>query len=125
MTIYPIIHLCKAQKYDNYELVDACMVEFHEDIKLYIPAGYTTDFATVPQLFWSLCPPHGRAAMPSVVHDYMYDNRVYEDEVGERKARRFADEMFLKHMKEAGVPKWQRYTYYFVVRWFAGPWWRG
>jgi hypothetical protein len=125
MTTYPEVHLKKSHKrYDNYELVDDVAVNLPFGQSITIPAGYTTDFATVPQLFWSLCPPHGLAAMPSIVHDFMYDNRLFEDSMGERMARRYADLCFLVLMEKANVPKIQRLTYYYVVRAFALRWWR-
>jgi hypothetical protein len=125
MTTFPEIWLKKSnKKYDKYELVEDCAVNLPFGKSVVIPKGYSTDFATVPQAFWSFCPPHGLAAMPSVVHDYMYDNRLFEDSMGERMARRYADLCFLVLMEKANVPKWQRVLYYYVVRTFAGPWWR-
>jgi hypothetical protein len=125
MTTYPEVHLKKSsRRYDNYELVDDVAVNLPFGKEIVIPAGYVTDFATVPQLFWSLCPPHGLAAMASIVHDYMYDNRLFEESMGERLARRYADLCFLVLMEKAKVPKVQRLTYYYVVRAFALRWWR-
>jgi hypothetical protein len=124
MTTYPIIHLKKSyKKYNHFELVDDCKVNLPYNYKFIIPKGYTTDFATVPQLFWSIFPPHCLASMPSVVHDYMYDNRLFEEVLGQKLARKFADICFLENMKNSNVPKWQRYVYFYVVRIFAKKWW--
>lgn len=88
-----------------------------------IPAGYKTDFASVPQFLWGIFPPHGLAAIPSLIHDYMYDNRIFADELGDENARRLADVLFLNNMRDCGVPRWQAYIYYHGVRIFAKSWW--
>lgn len=124
MTNYPVIHLKKSySKYDKFQLVEDCLVKLPDGYELLIPEGYETDFATVPQIFWSMFPAHGLASMPSVVHDFMYDYRVYEDTLGEKLARKYADICFLEHMKKIKVPKWQRYTYFYVVRLFGRGHW--
>lgn len=88
-----------------------------------IPAGYKTDFASVPQFLWGIFPPHGLAAIPSLIHDYMYDNRIFADELGDENARRLADVFFLNNMTDCGVPRWQRMIYFYAVRLFAKSWW--
>ena len=88
-----------------------------------IPAGYKTDFASVPQFLWGIFPPHGLAAIPSLIHDYMYDNRVFADDLGDENARRLADVFFLNNMTDCGVPRWQRMIYFYAVRLFAKSWW--
>jgi hypothetical protein len=127
MTVFPEVFLKKSDnKYDEFELVEDCLVNLPDGEKFVIPKGYNSDFATVPQLFWSMFPAHGLAAMPSIVHDWMYDNRLFEKKMGEKRARKYADDIFLHHMTTAKkpVPKWQRLTYFYVVRTFALPWWR-
>ena len=37
-----------------------------------VPAGFETDFASVPRLFWRVVPPWGRYSPAAVVHDYLY-----------------------------------------------------
>lgn len=115
MTTYPRILLVKHNgKYDWFEVVEDCAVG-----PVLITKGFTTDFASVPQLVWSLIPPHGMAAMPSIVHDYMY--QVPSSHCLTRKQ---VDEIWLELMQKAGVPKWQRWTMYGFVRAFGGGVWK-
>ncbi|WP_420153674.1 DUF1353 domain-containing protein, partial [Siphonobacter sp.] len=44
--------------------------------RLEMPWGFKSDFASIPRLLWWLIPPHGLAALPSVKHDYLYDERI-------------------------------------------------
>jgi hypothetical protein len=37
-----------------------------------VPAGFVTDFASIPRAFWSLLQPDGEYTYPAIVHDYLY-----------------------------------------------------
>lgn len=112
----------------DYSKPDRFEVAQDVDVEIFgrnftIPAGYKTDFASVPQFLWGIFPPHGLAAIPSLIHDFMYDNRVFADELGDENARRLADVLFLNNMTDCGVPRWQRLIYFYGVRIFAKSWW--
>jgi hypothetical protein len=81
-----------------------------------IPAGYSTDFATVPKFLWSVLPPLGKHNRAALLHDWLYDNRI--------GTRAQADWLFLKQMENDGVGVVPRYAMYWGVRLFAGKWWR-
>ncbi|MEM9213525.1 MAG: DUF1353 domain-containing protein [Cyanobacteria bacterium P01_F01_bin.150] len=36
-----------------------------------VPAGFQTDFASVPCVFWPILPPVGRYSKAAVIHDYL------------------------------------------------------
>lgn len=40
--------------------------------RIQVPAGFETDFASVPQLFWNILPPCGSYGKAAVVHDFLY-----------------------------------------------------
>lgn len=66
---------------------------------LRIPARYCTDYASVPRLpvvyWWT----GGRAVLPSVVHDYLYD--CWPETI----SRKTADKIFLEAMTAERDPK--------------------
>lgn len=37
-----------------------------------VPAGFVTDFASIPKVFWNVLPPWSRYGPAAVVHDYAY-----------------------------------------------------
>ena len=78
---------------------------------IYTPAGFITDFASVPVFFRRLFQPatgqHRRAA---VVHD-----ALYRDET-QPYTRKEADLIFLEIMKADGVPAWKAAILYRGVR---------
>jgi len=80
-----------------------------------VPAGFITDFASVPRLFWSILPPDGRYTGSAIIHDFLY---AVQD-----RSRKEADSIFLEAMKALGVPWWKRRTMWLAVR-FGGwiPW---
>lgn len=122
MTVYPDIRLKKCTrpdaKPDWFEVAEDCRFG-----PIIISKGYVTDFASVPRILWSVFPPHGRMANASVKHDFRYDNRVYGETLGHYEARYWADHDFLMDMIRDGVPAWQSYTMYLVVRLFGKSWW--
>lgn len=106
----------------NYPwMLDADLI-YHSDLvgKITVPAGYCTDFASVPRLpvvyLWT----GGRAVLPSIIHDHCYDCRTHE------MSRRTADRVFLEAMKSRRDPKFAatRWAMYAGVR--MGGWaaWR-
>lgn len=77
-----------------------------------VPAGFITDGASVPRLFWSLFSPTGSYLGAAVVHDWLYKAKV--------TTRKEADSIFLAAMKAAGVGFVTRSLVYSAVR--AGGW---
>jgi hypothetical protein len=80
-----------------------------------VPAGFETDFASVPRFFWRILPPWGRYGKAAVVHDYLYGSHAC--------TRERADEIFLEAMTVLGVPAWKRNVMYRAVRWFGQAAW--
>ncbi len=70
-----------------------------------VPAGYLTDGATVPRLFWSLIPPWGSYGQAAVVHDLLCEYlSIVEDGKLKPITRQRCDEIFLEAMTVLGVP---------------------
>ncbi|EBH8951739.1 DUF1353 domain-containing protein [Salmonella enterica] len=76
-----------------------------------VPAGFITDLATVPRIFWTVLPPDGKYVKAAIIHDYLYDNAL--------RTKFEADRIFLDGMTVPGVPKWKRTVMYLTVRWFG------
>ncbi len=93
--------------------------------ELTIPAGFVTDFASVPWPLWSFIRPWGKWGKAAVLHDFMYQTREWRN-VGDFGAwgRYVADNIFLEAMKELGVARWRRNLMYWGVRAFGWLAWR-
>lgn len=81
-----------------------------------VPAGFYTDFASIPRLFYLTTPPTGRYDMAAVVHDYLY--------YAQMTTRAQADRVFLDAMRDSRVGWYTRTKMYWAVRAFGGRAWR-
>lgn len=109
---------------DRFMLVEPVTVSLTDGRVVTIPVGYKTDFASVPPILWGVFPSIGRHNLGSVVHDYMYDNRLFEAQMGEKEARKFADSQFLYFANLIGPKhKVRHYIMYRMVRWFGRKAW--
>ena len=90
--------------------------ELHEGEPIVVPAGFETDFASVPRGLWNLFPPWGRYGKAAVVHDYLY-----KQQLGTRAA---ADRIFREAMAVLDVPAWKRWLMWSGVRAFGWIAWR-
>lgn len=76
-----------------------------------IPAGFITDFASIPRLFWRWMPPTDRRiGKIAVVHDWYY--RSPEISV----SREQADNALRAGMKVLGANRFDREVVYYAVR---------
>jgi hypothetical protein len=83
-----------------------------------VPAGFETDFASVPRPLWAFFPPDGRYTQAAVVHDYLYNQRHIHG-----RKRSECDAIFLEAMGVLGVNWFKRHTMYRAVRSFGWiPW---
>ncbi|QXH79305.1 DUF1353 domain-containing protein [Pseudomonas sp. FJ2-5-13] len=73
-----------------------------------IPAGFVTDYASIPKSLWSIASPHSDYSEAATIHDYLYWTQSC--------TRLQADNIFLIAMKEDGVSDFRRWTIYRAVR---------
>ena len=80
-----------------------------------IPAGFVTDFASIPRIFRAIHPVNGRHRKAAVVHDYLCRSIEVK--------RKDADNVFLEAMKVCGVKGWRSRQMFLAVRiggWMGG-----
>ncbi|ECH9713658.1 DUF1353 domain-containing protein [Salmonella enterica subsp. enterica serovar Javiana] len=102
-------------------MLDHYLWRIHEPFEFYlsddnsdiisVPAGFITDLASVPRIFWTLLPPDGKYAKAAIIHDWMYDNAL--------RTKKEADLIFLDGMTVLGVPRWKRTIMYYAVKLFG------
>jgi hypothetical protein len=89
-----------------------------------IPAGYLTDGASVPKVFWNIIPPWGAYGQAAVVHDILCEYlTIVKDGAPVRIDRSRCDEILNEAMYALGVPDGKRMMIYTAVcayRWFTG-----
>lgn len=85
------------------------------EVRIDIPAGFVTDLASVPRLFWNILPPFGVYENAAIVHDWCYANQRY--------SKSFSDAVLLEGMEVLNVPKWKREVIYQGVHLFGQSSW--
>jgi len=81
-----------------------------------IPTGFVTDFASLPQIFWSILRPDGDYAHAAAVHDWLYWDQT--------RPRQVADQIFAAIMQDFDIDVGTLNTLYGAVRTFGGFAWR-
>lgn len=121
---------------DRYEILEDFVYYRDNDanIKLKVPPGYVTDFASIPRMFWSIFPPFGKYTKAAVLHDVLCDaflekktwasvitsDSILPDLVKYSKVtRKEADLIFKEAMKAVKVKKFDRFCLYWAVRLYA------
>lgn len=91
----------------HFELVQPLGYSGNQDT-FTVPAGFTTDLATVPRAVVWLLPRHGVYTKAAVLHDWLLTSAVV--------SRRDADGLFRRAMRELDVPVPRRWTMWAAVR---------
>lgn len=86
------------------------------DERIVVPAGFVTDFASIPQFLWSFgLTPHGQYSRAAVIHDFLYWSQSC--------TRSQSDRLLLVAMKESNVGTFDEWAVYTGVDQFGnGPW---
>jgi hypothetical protein len=92
----------------QYKILDTNLV-------IDVPAGFVTDFASIPRELWMLASPHGFYSRASIIHDFLYWDQ--------RCTREQADRIMLIAMRESAVSFAQREAIYGGVRAGGQPAW--
>jgi Protein of unknown function (DUF1353) len=81
-----------------------------------VPKGFVTDFASIPQAFWSQLRPDGEYTYAAIVHDYLYWTQA--------RPRVVADEILRLAMQDFPIDILTIWTIYGAVRVAGGFAWR-
>lgn len=83
-----------------------------------VPAGFLTDGASVPRIFWDLFPPWGVYGQAAILHDWLCTNRVLTkngDSNELKLTQQEVDLVLAAAMKALGTPWWKRTLIYRAV----------
>lgn len=80
-----------------------------------VPAGYDSDFASVPRLLWILFPQSGRWDPAAVVHDWLITDHLTARHITSPRV----DAEFREALKACGVRFVSRWLMWAGVRWAA------
>lgn len=94
--------------------------------RIIVPAGFSTDYASIPRIFRPWIPTWGRYGPAAIVHDYLYDRggqiKIPDPKASTqsvRNTRKRADKIFLIAMQQLNVGWIKRHVMYRAVRLFG------
>jgi hypothetical protein len=99
---------------NQWALVDDLVYQGRRD-RFVVPAGFRTDFATVPRVVAWLVPRFGAYTVAVILHDWLCTEGIRSGAVTSRQA----DGIFRRVMRESGVPVLRRWLMWAGVRWGA------
>lgn len=92
----------------RWELLAPLRYELEPGRVITVPAGFYTDFASIPRIFYLTTPPVGAYDAAGVLHDYLY--------YAQATTRERADQIFLRAMADCGVGWYTRHKMFLAVR---------
>jgi hypothetical protein len=99
---------------DTWALVDDLVYRGRWE-RFVVPAGFRTDFASVPRVVTWLVPRFGAYTLAAILHDWLCREGIDSGAVTSREA----DGIFRRVMRESGVPVLRRWMMWAGVRWGA------
>jgi hypothetical protein len=99
---------------NTWSLVDDLVYQGRWE-RFVVPAGFHTDFATVPRVVTWLVPRFGAYTLAAILHDWLVTEGIRSGAVSAREA----DGIFRRVMRESGVPVLRRWMMWAGVRWGA------
>lgn len=95
----------------KWKLIEDLVYEDEKHGRITVPAGFETDFASVPRIpvVFELVGDRGHAA--ATLHDWLYHN--------DKLTRKEVDKILLQALRDTNVGKVRSYLMYFGVRGFG------
>lgn len=97
----------------RFRLIDAVSYDYGLQ-HFVVPAGFVTDFASIPGIGRMFLPKWGRYGWAAILHDYLYSSACPE-----LVSRKEADRMFKTFMKVRDTPLIHTWIIYTAVRLFG------
>lgn len=95
----------------NWKLISSYMYIDDQHGLIIVPAGFITDFASIPQFMWSIAGAPSEYAPSATIHDYLCRNKIF--------ARKECDKVFYRAMIDSGVNKVKAILFYLAVRGYS------
>jgi uncharacterized protein DUF1353 len=89
-----------------------------------VPAGFVTDYASIPQFLFAVLPPRGRGNRANIVHDCLYQRAPRDPRTGRQVTQAAADRIKLEGDAALGERWTRRVAMYIGLRAFGWVTWQ-
>lgn len=115
--VYPIT------KKSHFKLLGSLKITLSNHMDIVIPKDFQFDGSSSPRFLWWLFPSYGDFFFAALIHDYLYQHKYMSESLGDKYAKRFADEEMLiwsNRINDRNIGKIiDNYLRYYAVRWFG------
>jgi hypothetical protein len=113
LSIYdnPIVELLPKSTRGRFKVKVAIKHTLSNGVEIIVPINYISNGASIPKLLRGIYSQQGVYIMPSIIHDYLYDNKLY--------SRKFADRQFLLDMGKTNTSQFTKWLFYYIIRIFG------
>ena len=118
LSIYdnPIVELLPKSTRGRFKIKAAIKHTLINGQEIIIPVDYISNGASIPRLLRGIYSQQGVYVMPSIIHDYLYDNQIHNKE--------FADRQFLLDMGKTNTNKFTKWLFYYTIKIFGASNWK-
>ncbi len=103
---------------EDWDVYDVCGFRF------VVPAGTSTDGASIPRILWRVCghPLQAPRVYAAMLHDWLYtgEESGLDGAQPSDVTRQEADECYYALLRHFGVPAWRAKVEYWALRMFGG-----
>jgi hypothetical protein len=100
----------------NWVVVEPFCFNDNDGFSEHVSAGFVTDFASIPRVFWVILPKWDKYGYAAVIHDWLYWK---QPNIDGKNAREYADLKLLHGMEASGVGEFKKALIFKAVRWFG------
>jgi hypothetical protein len=113
LTIYdnPIVELLPKSTRGRFKVKVPIKHTLSNEVEIIVPVNYISNGSSIPKLLRGIYSQQGVYVMPSIIHDYLYDNKLY--------SREFADKQFLLDMGKTNTSQFTKWLFYYIIRIFG------
>ena len=107
------------EKEDKWEISEDIHVTLSNGDNILIPKGMRTDLRSTPWYLRWVAPPVNPAMISYLIHDYLYIYDYKRKELGDKKAKEFADNEMLYWQKKVYDNEIGNKLCYYAVKYFG------
>ena len=103
--------------WNRYVLENDITIKLSNSDIITIPKGFKYDLSSSPRFLWSILPPDGDFAIGALIHDYLYENKLYTRKFNDLEMLKWS--VVMNGTRKISLRNIDNYTRYYGVRLFG------